>query len=81
MAAILARDRFGMAMAAMIKIIATTTNNSMSEKPFCLLHMMNSLSRLHRYRESIVNQLRLPCNEPIVLKLSSNRRRSDLVRE
>jgi hypothetical protein len=36
-AAILARMRFGIAMAAMIKMIATTISNSINEKPFCLL--------------------------------------------
>jgi hypothetical protein len=30
-----ARNRFGMAMAAMIKMIATTISNSINEKPFC----------------------------------------------
>jgi hypothetical protein len=30
-----ARMRFGIAMAAMIRMMATTINNSMSEKPFC----------------------------------------------
>src|SRR5208282_162132 len=34
-AAIRARNRFGMAIAAMIKMIATTISNSISEKPFC----------------------------------------------
>jgi hypothetical protein len=33
-AAIRARNRFGIAMAAMIRMIATTISNSMSEKPF-----------------------------------------------
>jgi hypothetical protein len=33
LAAILARNKFGMAMAAMIRIIATTIRSSMSEKP------------------------------------------------
>jgi hypothetical protein len=36
LAAILARSKFGIAMAAIIKIIATTINSSMREKPFCL---------------------------------------------
>src|SRR6476469_4805397 len=36
LAAILARSRFGMAIAAMIKMIATTISNSINEKPFCL---------------------------------------------
>jgi hypothetical protein len=35
-AAIFDRIKFGIAIAAMIKMIATTINNSMSEKPFCL---------------------------------------------
>src|ERR1700722_19267009 len=35
LAAMRARNRFGMAMAAMIKMIATTMSNSISEKPFC----------------------------------------------
>src|SRR5258708_1169093 len=39
LAAILDRIKLGIAIAAMIKIIATTMSNSMSEKPFCLLRM------------------------------------------
>jgi hypothetical protein len=35
-AAIFARSKFGMAMAAMIRMIATTISNSMSENPLCL---------------------------------------------
>src|SRR5580692_10774559 len=42
-AAILARSRFGIAIAAMIKMIATTINNSINEKPFCLLFIGSSL--------------------------------------
>src|SRR5215469_3205434 len=34
LAAIRARSRFGIAIAAMIRMIATTINNSISEKPF-----------------------------------------------
>src|SRR5580704_1634442 len=42
-----ARSRFGIAMAAMIKMIATTISNSISEKPFCFLFMSSlSLSKL-----------------------------------
>src|SRR5580704_544933 len=37
LAAMRARSKFGIAMAAMIKIIATTISNSISEKPFCFL--------------------------------------------
>ena len=35
LAAILARSRFGIAIAAMIRMIATTICSSISEKPFC----------------------------------------------
>src|SRR6266496_3122318 len=35
LAAIRARIRFGMAIAAMIRMMATTISNSMSENPFC----------------------------------------------
>jgi hypothetical protein len=35
-AAIFERIKFGIAIAAMIKMIATTISNSISEKPFCL---------------------------------------------
>src|SRR5690349_7081586 len=43
LAAILARSRFGMAIAAMIKMIATTISNSINEKPFCLRILVLSL--------------------------------------
>src|SRR5436305_10488795 len=35
-AAMRARSRFGIAIAAMIRMIATTISSSISEKPFCL---------------------------------------------
>jgi len=35
LAAIFALKRFGMAIAAIIKIIATTIKSSINEKPFC----------------------------------------------
>ena len=35
LAAILARSRLGIAIAAMTRMIATTINNSISENPFC----------------------------------------------
>src|SRR5438270_5024165 len=43
LAAILARSRFGMAIAAMIKMIATTISSSINEKPFCLRILVLSL--------------------------------------
>src|SRR6476646_74599 len=41
LAAIRARNRLGMAMAARMRIIATTINSSISEKPRCLLFIVN----------------------------------------
>jgi hypothetical protein len=35
LAAMRARSKFGIAIAAMIRMIATTISNSISEKPFC----------------------------------------------
>jgi hypothetical protein len=43
LAAIRERSRFGMAIAAMIKMIATTINNSIKEKPFCFVKTNTSL--------------------------------------
>src|ERR1035441_7849026 len=40
LAAILERSKFGIAIAAMIKIIATTISNSINEKPFCLFRIL-----------------------------------------
>src|SRR5207245_775374 len=37
LAAIFERSKFGMAIAAMIRIIATTISNSIGEKPFCFV--------------------------------------------
>jgi hypothetical protein len=39
-----ARSRFGIAIAAMIKMIATTINNSIKEKPFCFLFIVSPRS-------------------------------------
>jgi hypothetical protein len=39
LADIFERNRFGMAIAAMIKMIATTINNSINEKPFSCLRI------------------------------------------
>src|SRR5271156_2478404 len=43
LAAMRERSKFGIAIAAMIKMIATTISNSMSEKPFCLLFILHLL--------------------------------------
>src|ERR1700693_1269689 len=39
LADILERSKLGMAIAAMIRMIATTISSSMREKPFCLLRI------------------------------------------
>src|SRR5665213_2450687 len=41
LAAIFERSKFGMAIAAMIRMIATTISNSISEKPFCCFFQFN----------------------------------------
>src|ERR1700693_487332 len=46
-AAIRDRRRFGMAMAAMIRMIATTISNSIREKPFSFFMMLNLLGKLN----------------------------------
>src|SRR5579863_7562355 len=45
LAAIFERSRFGIAMAAMIRMIATTISNSISEKPFCFLFIVSPRSK------------------------------------
>src|SRR5271169_4738227 len=42
LAEIRARSKFGIAMAAIIRIIATTIRSSISEKPFCDLRILYS---------------------------------------
>ena len=42
-----ARNKFGMAMAAMIRMIATTISSSISEKPFCLFLIVFRLSEIY----------------------------------
>jgi hypothetical protein len=41
LAAIRDRRRLGIAMAAMIRMIATTISNSISEKPFCFFILLS----------------------------------------
>src|SRR5215472_4883532 len=61
---ILARMKFGIAIAAMIKMIATTISNSIREKPFCFL--MNSPWE-HEYRARAHRRLRNVRVKPGVL--------------
>src|ERR1700704_2406314 len=56
LAAIRARSRFGIAMAAMIRMIATTISNSISEKPFC-------------FRIIVCPRLRLVCDGRLTISL------------
>src|SRR4029077_12134950 len=44
-AAIRDRSKFGMAIAAMIRMIATTISNSIREKPFCFFMMLDLLEK------------------------------------
>src|SRR5579871_4003077 len=44
LAAMRERSKFGIAMAAMIKMIATTISNSINEKPFCFLFIFSPRS-------------------------------------
>src|SRR5947199_9191897 len=54
-AAILERIRLGIAIAAMIRMIATTISNSINEKPFCLLRILSNLLRqLHAEAQYLV---------------------------
>jgi hypothetical protein len=43
LAAMRARSKFGIAMAAMIKMIATTISNSINEKPFIFCFLIISV--------------------------------------
>jgi hypothetical protein len=45
LADILACTKFGMAMAAMIRIIATTISSSIREKPFCFRIKLSSQAK------------------------------------
>src|SRR6266849_1513447 len=51
-AAIRDRRRFGMAMAAMIRMIATTISNSIREKPFCFFMMLDLLEKFLWYQST-----------------------------
>jgi hypothetical protein len=55
LAAILARKKFGMAMAAIIKITATTTSNSIKEKPRDLRGLSDSTA----FRPEVIYTSRL----------------------
>ena len=52
LAAMRARSKFGMAMAAMIRIIAITISSSISEKPFCFRISFSLFSRNQMWSQS-----------------------------
>src|ERR1039457_2516172 len=52
-AAMRARSRFGIAIAAIIRMIATTISNSISEKPFCLCICSDPPAEVPRSHETI----------------------------
>src|SRR6266849_3042942 len=56
-----ARTRFGTAIAAMIKMIATTISNSISEKPLCLCRRISSKLPQSRQNERSVDGGTAPC--------------------
>src|ERR1700681_3321056 len=70
LAAILERIRFGIAIAAMIRIIATTINNSINEKPCCFFILSSNLNhnvgrrirgnRLAKYIERVIRSDAMP---------------------
>src|SRR5438270_13853631 len=51
LAYIFARTRFGIAIAATIRMIATTISSSINENPFCLRMSPDSLSRLKQFAQ------------------------------
>src|SRR5208282_1030169 len=58
LAAMRERSRFGMAMAAMIKMMATTINNSISEKPLFVLFIVLSW-RVNFARPTLIGRSKL----------------------
>src|SRR5260370_8666313 len=56
LAEILARIKLGIAMAAMIRMIATTISNSINEKPFCLIEL-----RSEEHTSELQSHLNLVC--------------------
>src|SRR5579871_4926427 len=55
LAAMRARSKFGIAMAAMIRMIATTISSSISEKPFCLRISIVPLGLLSLVKSLVTN--------------------------
>src|SRR5205807_9298735 len=60
LAAIFERSKFGMAMAAMIRMIATTISNSIREKPFCFFMRLNLLGSLLCAKRMVLRAREVP---------------------
>src|SRR5262245_5723252 len=60
LAAMRARSKLGIAMAAMIRMIATTINNSINEKPFCFRFIITLSSYFTQHFKSLSSQDFLP---------------------
>src|SRR6266496_5722198 len=60
LAAMRARSKFGIAIAAMIRMMATTINNSISENPLCSCPEWFIFSCPSILRRSVVPKARLP---------------------
>src|ERR1700719_1990267 len=77
LAAMRARSKFGIAMAAMTRIIATTINNSINEKPFCFAMScipsvavgLDKACRLERHTKAVA--LHSPCPSIHVRRIKS----------
>src|SRR5215472_5067631 len=66
LAAIFARNRFGMAIAAMIRMIATTISNSIREKPRCFLILSPSNLPPCRRAHPLIQARKMPSKNPQV---------------
>src|ERR1700685_1929189 len=71
LAAMRARSRFGIAIAAMIRMMATTISSSISEKPFCFFILLyfsksESLSASGAAGLGTLNLLHSPCQKKIL---------------
>src|SRR5579862_16818 len=74
LAAIRARSKFGIAIAAMIRMIATTISNSISEKPFCFrISIFPSLCvSIFGLYDPVALDIALTCPKPLVTMVSGS---------
>jgi hypothetical protein len=80
-AAILERMKFGIAIAAMIKIIATTINNSIREKPFCLFMTSKLLNLCSEHEVYLLSFMSLGTPVKIASALSAETLKSGFRQE